>query len=79
MAAKVLLVFLLLSLPFPLFAGEKKGPHWAFQPPRQEPVAGEINPIDHYVRFRLKQEGLNPSPPAPSHTLIRRLSFDLRG
>ena len=79
MSAKVFLVFLLLPLPFPLFAGEKKGPHWAFQPPRQEPVAGEINPIDHYVRLRLKQEGLNPSPPAPSHTLIRRLSFDLRG
>ncbi len=63
----------------PVFADGNEAPHWAYQPPRQEALPEGRHPIDHYVRLRLRQEGLTPSPPAPRHTLIRRLSFDLRG
>jgi len=37
------------------------------------------NPIDAFVRKRLQQEGLEPSPSADATTLIRRLSLDLIG
>ena len=37
------------------------------------------NPIDAFVRERLKREGLEPSPQADPTTLIRRLSLDLLG
>ena len=36
-------------------------------------------PIDAFILSRLDQAGLTPSPPADRRTLIRRLSFDLRG
>ena len=63
-------------------AGEK---HWAFQPvQRQDPplIAGDSwsrNPIDRFILRRLKENGVEPSPPAARHTLIRRLSLDLTG
>ncbi|MCA9071615.1 MAG: DUF1549 domain-containing protein, partial [Planctomycetaceae bacterium] len=58
--------------------------HWAFQPiafPKvpQIPSSWPRNPIDRFVLARLEKEGLSPSPEADRHTLIRRLSFDLRG
>ena len=37
------------------------------------------NTIDHYVMQRLKEEGLSPSKPADTATLLRRISFDLTG
>jgi hypothetical protein len=37
------------------------------------------HPIDRFIRARLAQEKLAPSPEAAPHTLIRRLSFDLTG
>ena len=37
------------------------------------------NPIDSFVLTRLAREELKPAPEAPRETLIRRLSFDLRG
>ncbi|MFM7863337.1 MAG: c-type cytochrome domain-containing protein, partial [Planctomycetaceae bacterium] len=52
--------------------------HWAFQPiphvvPPEEPEAvWAVNPIDRFVRGRLRQEGLEPSPSADRRTLIRR-------
>ena len=73
------LLLVLLFSCIPLLAEESKSGHWAYQLPRQEPLPGGVNPIDHYVRLRLQREGLPPSPPAPGHTLVRRLSFDLRG
>ena len=63
-------------------AGRK---HWAFQPvphvvPPEEPDAGwATNPIDRFIRSRLRQEGLEPSPVADRRTLIRRATFDLTG
>jgi mono/diheme cytochrome c family protein len=58
-------------------------PHWAFIPPVRPalpdvPGSGS-NPIDRFVRARLKAEGLTPNPEADRHTLIRRVSLDLTG
>src|SRR5574341_1175219 len=60
-------------------------PHWAFQPPQRPPLptvkqsAWVRNPIDAFVIARLEQEKVSPSPETDHATLLRRLSFDLRG
>lgn len=65
--------------------GQPTSSHWAFQPIRRpEPpaVANDswlLNAVDRFVLARLEQEGVEPSPPAPSATLVRRLSLDLTG
>ncbi len=59
--------------------------HWAFEPVRAPTIprvggdAPTRNPIDAFVRARLEGEGLEASPEADRRTLIRRLSFALRG
>jgi len=66
--------------------------HWSFAPlVRPEvPQVGAVqdiqgkpwpirNPIDAFLAYRWQQEGIKPSPEADRITLIRRLSFDLRG
>jgi hypothetical protein len=53
--------------------------HWALEVPRRPDVPSSTNAIDYFVRQRLRREGLQPSPEAPRHTLLRRLSFDLTG
>ncbi|MBI2807889.1 MAG: DUF1553 domain-containing protein [Planctomycetes bacterium] len=55
--------------------------YWAFQPirPGALPDGDEANPIDRFVRARLRQEGITPAPGADPRTLIRRISFDLIG
>ena len=64
--------------------GEYK-PHWAFIPvhkpvvPALKKSSRARNPIDAFVLDRLRHEGMKPSPEASRETLIRRLSFDLRG
>src|SRR5258708_16856213 len=65
--------------------GAEYKPHWAFQPGRK-PVVPVVkdkskvrNSIDAFVLTRLAKEGLTLSPEASRETLIRRLSFDLRG
>ena len=63
----------------------RKRSHWAWQPVRSVPppaVAGADwprLPMDRFILARLEQEGLEPAPAADRHTLIRRLSYDLRG
>ena len=60
--------------------------HWAYEPPVR-PAPPEIrnpkseirNAIDAFVRARLGQEGLNPSPEADRAVLLRRVSLDLTG
>ena len=37
------------------------------------------NPVDAFVLAKLEDAGLQPSPPADRVTLVRRLSYDLRG
>ncbi len=60
--------------------GAKYEAHWAFTPPRPiTPPALAPHPIDAFVRQRLKEKGLEPSPPADAGTLLRRLSLDLTG
>ena len=51
--------------------------HWAFEPIRQSPSTGKS--IDSFVRQRLKQVGLKPSPAASAETQLRRVSLDLTG
>lgn len=61
-------------------AGAPWGTHWAFEKPIHAlPKDTPDNVIDHFVGQRLASEGLTFSKPAPPHTLLRRLSFDLTG
>ncbi len=66
-------------------AGQSTSSHWAFQPVRRpEPpaVASDSWPlpaVDRFVLARLEKESVEPSPPAPPATLVRRLSLDLTG
>ena len=53
--------------------------HWSFIPPTRPAVPRGANPIDHFVRAKLKAAGLAPSPEAPRETLIRRVTLDLTG
>jgi Protein of unknown function (DUF1553)/Protein of unknown function (DUF1549)/Planctomycete cytochrome C len=60
-------------------ANSAKG-HWAFQPVRKPvPPAGIANPVDYYVREKLKAAALSPAAPADKRTLVRRVYFDLIG
>jgi hypothetical protein len=59
--------------------------HWAAQPVRMPPLPAtprmdwEITPIDRFILAKLQAAGLEPSPPAERHTLMRRVTFDLIG
>ncbi len=65
--------------------GAEYSPHWALVPPVRPAVPAVKdarwvkNEIDAFVRARLENAGLRPSPPADPYTLIRRLSLDLTG
>lgn len=57
--------------------------HWSFRPLAQQPLPamddGMSGRIDPFIRAKLREHGLTPSPEADRRTLIRRLSFDLTG
>jgi hypothetical protein len=56
--------------------------HWAFEPPIKPPIpaeSGAENPVDAFIKARLKREGLAMSPPAAAETICRRLHLDLIG
>lgn len=59
--------------------------HWSFQPivKPQTPATSDpdwaLQPLDHFVRAKLDDHGLRPSPPAKRMTLIRRVFSDLIG
>jgi hypothetical protein len=56
--------------------------HWSLQPLKSPPVPkGEstANPIDAFVRTKLREQGLTASPGATRRTLIRRLTYNLHG
>ncbi len=62
--------------------GAKYETHWAFIPPQRTTpplIKGSQHAIDRFIRTRLKQAKISPSPQADRPTLIRRLSFDLTG
>jgi len=55
---------------------------WSLKPliaPAPPVVAGIDHPIDRFIRARLLEKNLTPSPEADRRSLIRRLSFDLQG
>jgi hypothetical protein len=59
--------------------------HWALVRPVSHSLPAVKNAswprngIDFWILSRLEQEGLTPSPEADRHTLLRRVSLDLRG
>ncbi len=64
--------------------------HWSFIPPKRPPIPPDTsapepkplpngNEIDAFVRARLAQEILQPSPEADRPTLARRVTLDLTG
>lgn len=64
--------------------GAKVSDFWAFVPPTLPQVPSEAidsgtDAIDHFVRARLRDEGLEPLPSADKRTLVRRLCLDLTG
>ena len=64
---------------------ELRKAHWAFRPVRRPGIPSVTNrqwaqtPIDRFVLARLEAAGLSPSPLANRRTLLRRVTFDLRG
>ena len=50
--------------------------HWSFQPLRASPPGASI---DGFIRVKLAEKKLDPSPEADLATLIRRVSLDLTG
>jgi hypothetical protein len=61
--------------------GAKWGKHWAFERivRPQVPANGAKNPIDAFVRAKLAEKGMKPSPKAAPEALLRRVSLDLIG
>ncbi len=53
--------------------------HWSYEPPVKAPISAGENGVDLFVRKRLSEIGLTPSPEADRRTLIRRLHSDLIG
>lgn len=59
--------------------GANYAKHWAFEAPRKEAVPGGENPVDAFVKAKVKAMKWQPSPRAEAATLCRRLYFDLVG
>jgi hypothetical protein len=75
--------------------GAKWGKHWAFErierpklptrsgdilsPQQDQDGPAPINPIDAFVRAKLAEKGMKPSPKAAPEALLRRVSLDLIG
>jgi len=61
-------------------AVESTRTHWSLTPLVKLAIPGSAaNPIDAFVRAKLAEMKLAPSPEADRRTLIRRLSYDLTG
>ena len=52
---------------------------WAYKPVVSRDPTGSAASIDSFIRAKLAENGLKPSPPADKATLARRLYFDLIG
>jgi hypothetical protein len=66
--------------PDELAGKESFDTHWAFAAvKRPAPPKNAAHPIDAFLLARLDKAGLTLSPPAPRHTLVRRLYLDLIG
>ena len=60
-------------------AGAPYQQHWAYVKPVKAPVPAGANAVDYFVRTKLAETKLPPSPPASLETLCRRLHLDLIG
>ena len=61
-------------------SGAAYAPHWAFVPPTRPTVPeGAVHPIDAFVRSKLTEAKVKPSPMADKEVLIRRVTLDLIG
>ena len=69
--------------PGPPEVNEKNKQFWSFQPVKPQPVPSVDNPgnneIDSFIRRKLSDAGLKPSPAAEPSELIRRMHYDLLG
>ena len=67
--------------PWPAESEVKAEKHWSLKPlvKPAAPQADVINPIDAFVRAKLTEKGLEPSPEANRRTLIRRVTLNLTG
>ncbi|MEP6670132.1 MAG: DUF1553 domain-containing protein [Chthoniobacter sp.] len=52
---------------------------WSLKPVVRPTIRDEGNPIDTFVRAKLAEKNLSPSPEADARTLCRRLYFDIIG
>ncbi|MES2594886.1 MAG: DUF1549 and DUF1553 domain-containing protein [Verrucomicrobiota bacterium] len=68
---RVIILLGVLASSASVFAAE----HWAFQPLKK--VQG--GSIDEFVRRRLAEQGMQPSPRADARALVRRATLDLTG
>jgi hypothetical protein len=65
--------------------GAKWEDHWAFVPPKQQPLPAvkrsewARQPLDRFILARLEKEGLAPLPETDKSALLRRVSLDLTG
>ena len=63
----------------------RRAEHWAWQPvkPGSAPAVRNVDwprsLVDRFVLAKAEEKGLEPAPPADSHTLLRRLSFAITG
>ena len=59
--------------------------HWSFQPitrpalPTLNPKPASLNPIDKFLEAKRREHNLQPNPPAPAATQLRRVYLDLIG
>jgi len=62
-------------------SGAPWNPHWAYRPITRPPLPSgpEAHPIDRFVRAKLREEKIAPSPEADRSTLIKRVFYDLVG
>jgi hypothetical protein len=52
---------------------------WSLQPVKRPAVPAAGNPVDAFIRAKLREKGFAPAPPADRRTLARRVHYDLLG
>ena len=70
---------IILAFAFSLGALSADKTHWSFQPVKRAETATDIHPVDFFVRKKLGEKGLQLSPMADRHVLLRRVTLDLTG
>ena len=63
--------------------GAEWGDHWAYLPVKKQPLpvrdAWAKNEVDLFIREKMREQDLSPSPSASREMLLRRVSLDLTG